>query len=329
MRRPWTHRPLDAPPLDAPPLDALPLDALPADGPAGDPRPRRDQIWPAPGDDEIWTAPHSWPAPADDGWRPGAAADWPDDTAAGTGWPQAAPDETAPRTGWPQAAPGSHRPGAVPEYPWPDDAAAHGSGAPGGAASWPSATGSSAHGQNGTGSSAHGQNGIRSARPNEASTAGNNRPAVPAYAGPPSAPGDAWRESAASGGDQGAGDRLADPELAGDERLAMLCYLSVPFLGFLLPLVMYVLNGRRSAFVRGHATQALNLSITALLYTFCVLIVGTILALDTISIALLIAVPLVAALWLATLGYVVRAGAAASRGGYLRIPAWICATIAR
>ncbi len=109
----------------------------------------------------------------------------------------------------------------------------------------------------------------------------------------------------------------------------MLCYLSVPFLGFLLPLVIYVLTGRRSAFIRSQVTQALNLSITALLYTFCVLIVGAILSLDTISVALLIGVPLVAALWIVTLGYVVRAGAAASRGGYFRIPAWICATIAR
>jgi uncharacterized protein len=121
----------------------------------------------------------------------------------------------------------------------------------------------------------------------------------------------------------------ADPELAGDEHLAMLCYLSVPFLGFLVPLAVYALRGRRSSFVRGHAAQALNLSVTVLLYTFCVLIVGTILALDTISVALLIGVPLVAALWIATLGYVVRAGAAASRRDCLRIPAWICATIAR
>jgi uncharacterized Tic20 family protein len=109
----------------------------------------------------------------------------------------------------------------------------------------------------------------------------------------------------------------------------MLCYLSVPFLGFVVPLIIYLLKRRRSSFARGHAAQALNLSITALLYTFCVLIVGMILALDTISVALLIGVPLVAVLWVTTLVYVVRAGAAAGRGGYFRIPAWICATLAR
>jgi uncharacterized protein len=125
------------------------------------------------------------------------------------------------------------------------------------------------------------------------------------------------------------GQSAADPELASDERLAMLCYLGVPFLGFLVPLVIYLIRGRRSSFVRGQAAQALNLSITALLYTVCVLIVGSILALDTISVALLIGVPLVAALWVATLFFVVRAAVAAGRGGYFRVPAWICATIAR
>lgn len=109
----------------------------------------------------------------------------------------------------------------------------------------------------------------------------------------------------------------------------MLCYLGVPFLGFLVPLVIYLVKRNTSRFVRGQAAQALNLSITALLYTVCVLIVGSILALDTIGVALLIGVPLVAALWLATLFFVVRAAAAASRGDYFRVPAWLCATIAR
>jgi len=153
----------------------------------------------------------------------------------------------------------------------------------------------------------------------------------PAEAPPLDAPPlDALPASDQEAGDQAAGPHItADPELASDERLAMVCYLGVPFLGFLVPLVIYIIQGRRSGFVRGQAAQALNLSITALLYTVCVLIVGSILALDSISTALLIGVPLVAALWITTLVYVVRAGAAAGHGGYFRIPAWICATIAR
>jgi uncharacterized Tic20 family protein len=147
---------------------------------------------------------------------------------------------------------------------------------------------------------------------------------------PNASPLDARPPDDQAAGHQQAGPHFtADPELAGDERLAMVCYLGVPFLGFLVPLVIYITQGRRSGFVRGQAAQALNLSITALLYTVCVLIVGSILALDTIGVALLIGVPLVAALWITTLVYVVRAATAAGHGGYFRIPAWICATFAR
>jgi hypothetical protein len=34
-------------------------------------------------------------------------------------------------------------------------------------------------------------------------------------------------------------------------------------------------------------------------------------------------------LWLAILGYAIAAGSAASRGGFRRIPGWLCATIVR
>jgi uncharacterized protein len=119
------------------------------------------------------------------------------------------------------------------------------------------------------------------------------------------------------------------PAEPGDERLATLSYLGVPFLGPLLPLGVYLLKGRASAYVRSHSAQALNLSITALLYTVCVLILGTMLALDSIVLALIVVVPLAVALWLTTLGYVIVAGSAANRGDYYPVPAWLCATIVR
>jgi uncharacterized Tic20 family protein len=109
----------------------------------------------------------------------------------------------------------------------------------------------------------------------------------------------------------------------------MLSYLAVFFLGFVVPLGVYVVQRRRSAFVRYQAAQALNLSITGLIYTICALIFGAVLALDSLNVAVLMAIPLIAALWLTALGYVVRAAAAAGRGGYYRIPAWLCATIVR
>jgi len=114
---------------------------------------------------------------------------------------------------------------------------------------------------------------------------------------------------------------------AGDERLATLGYLSVPFLGPLAALALYLVKKRRSPFVGRHAAQALNLAITALIYTFCALILGIVLALDSISLALVVVLPLAVVLWVATLVYVILAASGASRGTYYRIPAWLCAAL--
>jgi uncharacterized protein len=119
-----------------------------------------------------------------------------------------------------------------------------------------------------------------------------------------------------------------DPQ-ADDHHLAMLSYLGVPFLGPVIPLAVYLARKKSSAFVRYHAAQALNLSITALLYTVCVLILGTMMALDSIVFALIVGVTLAAALWLATLAYVILASSNANRGRRYRIPGWLCATIVR
>jgi uncharacterized protein len=119
------------------------------------------------------------------------------------------------------------------------------------------------------------------------------------------------------------------PAQPGDERLATLGYLGVPFLGPLVPLAVYLLKRRASAYVHSHSAQALNLSVTALLYAVCVLILGTMLALDNVVVALIVVVPLAVALWLITLGYVIVAGSAANRGDYYPVPAWLCATIVR
>ena len=114
-----------------------------------------------------------------------------------------------------------------------------------------------------------------------------------------------------------------------DHRLAMLSYIGVPFLGPVIPLGIFLTRRQTSAFVRFDSAQALNLSITALLYTICILILSTMLALDSIVVALLVGVTLAAALWLATLGYVILAGSRANRGRYDRIPGWLCATVVR
>jgi uncharacterized Tic20 family protein len=121
-----------------------------------------------------------------------------------------------------------------------------------------------------------------------------------------------------------AGQPLAFPPATRPEaRRAMLAYLGVPFTVFVAPLVVYVMSLRGSAFARAHAAQALDVSLTTLLYTVCGVIVGGVLALDSINVALIIGVPLVVALWLSVLVVLIRAATAASRGEWYPVPRWL------
>jgi uncharacterized Tic20 family protein len=151
-------------------------------------------------------------------------------------------------------------------------------------------------------------------------------PAQPAGPGP-----SRWDDGPARPGpaDPGRPDQSPRPARDGDEAWAMLGYLGVPFGSILAPLMVYLVRARSSAYVRQHAIQALNLSITLALYNICALIVAGILALDAVSVALMIVVPVTLALWLVTLAYLVRAAVQASLGEFYPLPRWLCATIAR
>jgi uncharacterized protein len=113
------------------------------------------------------------------------------------------------------------------------------------------------------------------------------------------------------------------PASRSDVHRAMLAYLGVPFTLCLLPLAIYLASLRGSPFARWHAGQALNVAVTALLYTVCGLIVGGVLALDSVEVATLIAVPLLAALWISVLVVLVRAASAASQGERQPAPRWL------
>jgi uncharacterized Tic20 family protein len=109
----------------------------------------------------------------------------------------------------------------------------------------------------------------------------------------------------------------------------MLCYLGVPFISALSPAAVWLVRARGSAFVRQHARQALNLAITLVLYNCCAAILAGVLALDTVGVALAIALPVTLALWLIALAHLARAARAASRGEFRELPAWLCATLVR
>ena len=112
-------------------------------------------------------------------------------------------------------------------------------------------------------------------------------------------------------------------------RVAMLGYLTVPLLGFAVPLAVYLLNLRGSTWTRAHAAQALNVWITVMLYDVSALIMGTMLALDSPTIALIVFGPPVIGVWLAALRLLVQAATAASEGRKYTFPRWLCSRIVR
>jgi hypothetical protein len=111
--------------------------------------------------------------------------------------------------------------------------------------------------------------------------------------------------------------------------VARLGYLGAVFTGPVIPLGVYLIGRRISPFTRYHAAMALNQSLTGLLYAVCCLILGGLLVLDSLDVALAVALPIAVWLWVCTLGFLVRGLAAANRGEPNAAPAWICARIVR
>jgi len=109
----------------------------------------------------------------------------------------------------------------------------------------------------------------------------------------------------------------------------MLGYLGAIFLGPFPPLAVYLARRRKSRFIRYHCAQALNLSVTCLLYVISGLILGGLLALDSAATALIIMIPVALALWIVMLTHLIRGAIAANRGEQYQIPTWICATMAK
>jgi uncharacterized Tic20 family protein len=109
------------------------------------------------------------------------------------------------------------------------------------------------------------------------------------------------------------GQRPLPPD---QERLwAMLAHLlsfvaAYLFLGFVAPLVVLLVFGPRSAYVRAHAVESLNFNLTWLLYA----IVAVVLAF------LLIGIPILIALGIAYVVLIVIASIRANNGEFLRYP---------
>ena len=113
----------------------------------------------------------------------------------------------------------------------------------------------------------------------------------------------------------------------GDIMPATFGYLGAIVLGPVIPLAVYAARSRRSPFLRYHAATAVNLSLTATLYGLCCLILGGLLLLDSVTVALIITIPVGLVIWVSMLRYLIRGVIAANRGERCEVPDWICARI--
>jgi uncharacterized Tic20 family protein len=113
----------------------------------------------------------------------------------------------------------------------------------------------------------------------------------------------------------------------GDVTSATFGYLGAIVLGPVIPLAVYAFRARRSPFMRYHAATAVNLSLTGVLYGLSCLILAGLLLLDSISVALIVMIPVALAIWVSMLIYLIRGVVAANRGEEYEPASWICARI--
>lgn len=113
----------------------------------------------------------------------------------------------------------------------------------------------------------------------------------------------------------------------GEELSCTVGYLGGIVTGPVVPLAVYLAGRTASAFVRGHTAQALNVTLTVLLYAISGTIVGVLLSFDSAVAALAVMVPIATVVWVIMVVQLVRGATAAVRGEFRDMPAWICARL--
>jgi hypothetical protein len=109
----------------------------------------------------------------------------------------------------------------------------------------------------------------------------------------------------------------------------MACYLGAIFFWLLAPLVIYLVKRNSSIFIRSHAVQAFNLTLTTTLFAVSGAIIGGLLLLDSPNAALFVMGPVFLVFWIVVLSYLIRAASSASRDDFWEIPGWLCVTALR
>jgi uncharacterized Tic20 family protein len=106
-----------------------------------------------------------------------------------------------------------------------------------------------------------------------------------------------------------------------DERLwATLIHVGGILIGFISPLIGYLVLKDRSTFVREHSATALNFQITMAIAHLANIILGTILAVVTLGLWLPIQWLIALAIWVVTVVFSIIAAIAANKGELYRYP---------
>ena len=91
-------------------------------------------------------------------------------------------------------------------------------------------------------------------------------------------------------------------------------------LGFLAPLIVLLVKGDDSPFVRRHAVESLNFQISLLIYSLVGGVLGFLFAVLTVGLGLIVLVPLVIVLAIVVLALIIIATVRASNGEDYRYP---------
>lgn len=109
-----------------------------------------------------------------------------------------------------------------------------------------------------------------------------------------------------------------------DQMWALLAYILALVAAIIAPLVIYLVKMNESRYVRYHAAQALNLSLTALIYSIALVVIAIPLALLTHGIGIILIVLAFIALGIAHLVYIIMGAVKANQGQLFQIPAFLC-----
>lgn len=109
--------------------------------------------------------------------------------------------------------------------------------------------------------------------------------------------------------------------LTSDERnMALFAHLGGLLLGFLAPLVIFLMKKDESRFVRHHAADALNLQIAGLIVVTGISLVSCVLSFIVIGIFTFF---LIIPWWIVMVVFAILAAVAANKGEWYKIPTWL------